>query len=179
MVDAISYASGSTHYRRRRSRNAAGPRRTNGRAVAAWPTKRTEKAFQSQGHGMSAWHFGCPGVVSNDCFLYLPIYRSCLPIISLRVTASSANLRIPSWSLSKPIASSSCAQRNADSLSMYECFSIGLAAWAFSYESLRSSFVWLFFSSSSSLGAIVRKSTPASSTISLVLRNDAPMTIVL
>jgi hypothetical protein len=102
----------------------------------------------------------------------------------LRVSPSSANFLIPSWSLSKAICSWRSAQRNSGSLSMKETLAMG-SAWAAINGSI-SSFSRAgadryaprptssllgtasvdFFSSSRRAGEMVRKSIPASDLIS-------------
>ena len=86
----------------------------------------------------------------------------------LSVTASAANLLIPSWSLSNAIWSSRRDHLNSGSLSMKLVFAMGSALAAVSGDRRGESSPSAFCSFSRSAGAIVRKSQPVSSTISSV-----------
>ena len=90
-------------------------------------------------------------------------------------TMSAAKTRMPSAVFSVAIASSFSAKRNAFSSNVTFFRS---APWAVAGSSLRTRGSLLAFSSLSRGGAMVSRSQPASSVISPLLRNDAPMTSV-
>ena len=91
--------------------------------------------------------------------------------MSLRVTASAANLLIPSRSFSTAICSSLKSKRKSDSSLMYDFLSM-LSDVAAAASSFLGTGAVSFLSCSRREGAMVRKSTPARDLISPICVAD-------